>query len=123
VAAPALSATPSGNSPDGSGHLTLPSQPGPQGGQVYLGWRLLAADAPPGTGTVLWDGTADAELPGCGSRPIAVTVQESPTAVRVGLIGSVPPAAEFCSALGSVAVVDVPLTRPAAERALYRLTS
>jgi hypothetical protein len=41
--------------------------------------------------TLRWDGTDDPKLPGCGSTPIAVEIHETPTAIRIGLIGPIPP--------------------------------
>jgi hypothetical protein len=104
-------------------HATLPEQAGLRAGQVYLGWRLLSADSPPGTVTLRWDSTDGPDLPGCGSRPVAVVVRETPTAIRIGVIGPIPPDQPLCSDIGLVAIVDVHLSRPAGHRTVYRLTT
>lgn len=103
--------------------VTLPEQRGLHRGQVYLGWRLLDADFAPSTLILRWDTTMDPQLPGCGSRPVAVQVGETADSIRIGLIGPIPPGERNCSAVGAVAYVDVHLARPAGHRAVYQITA
>ena len=102
--------------------LTLPEQRGLHPGQVFLGWRLVDDRLTPNTLVLRWDNTLDPPLPGCGSTPVAIQVAESATAIRIGLIGPIPPPQRNCSMVGAAAYIDVHLSHPAGQRTVYEIT-
>lgn len=99
--------------------VQLPGR-GARGAEVYLQWNVVGVDPSGRVLRLVSHGAPDPDLPGCGSVPIAVRVEEDRGSVTVGLLGPRPVPAQTCAASLLVAVVDVHLRASAGARALYR---